>query len=304
MNKKFKMQYDISLHLYRIQALRDIRGSKFIEKGSFGGFIQYEENLNADDESWIDSDTCVFNDSVITDNSYIEHSIINNSKIRNSRLTNTKVLNSQIYNSTVDKTSIKMSSTIDQSVVRNSTISNSSIDDSQISVGSSIYNSALTTTDISNTRIIRSTLTDTTISNSKIESSATSGMSGKSVGMFNCVVKSSEVINTTFSECTLNGSYVKDCSSVVNTKVCNSRIESSYISNTFIYDSTLKSINANVYKIVGITAKSAVIALSIPTDRGMCYFNNRYECINNLEYSDVVRNYIEMLKNGGYNFLS
>lgn len=197
-----------------------------------------------------------------------------------------------------------MSSTIDQSVVKSSNIVTSSINDSQISANSSIYNSVLTTTDISNTRIVRSTLTDTTISNSKIESSATSGMNGKSVNMSNCVVKSSELISTTFNKCTLNGSYVKNCISVGDATVYNSHIESSHISNTFIHDSTLKSINANVNKIVGITAKSTVIALAIPTDKGMCYFNSEYKCINKLEYSDVVRNYIEMLKNGRYNLLS
>jgi len=73
MNKKFELITDDCIEhagkkLYRIRALRDFG---YVKAGEVGGYIEKEENLSHDGNSWVYDDAFVFSDARIFDNAQV-----------------------------------------------------------------------------------------------------------------------------------------------------------------------------------------------------------------------------------------
>lgn len=75
----------VELTVHQIRALKSfiIRG-KHIEEGDIGGYIESEESLSQDDNSWVDKETEVYNGAIIEENSLLQHSrIVGDIRVRN-----------------------------------------------------------------------------------------------------------------------------------------------------------------------------------------------------------------------------
>ena len=122
-NEKFKMIYDESARMYRIQAIRDI-GDKntgwFVASGTYGGLISDAETLGIDDDSWVEGNAVAKNSklsdgAVLKNNAYVENSTITGyCKIRD---------NAQVFSSSISGT-VEI---LDDAIVENSTIEGNNI---------------------------------------------------------------------------------------------------------------------------------------------------------------------------------
>jgi acetyltransferase-like isoleucine patch superfamily enzyme len=63
--------------LHRIRALRDIDScTYYADEGDLGGYIESEDNLSHDDESWVADNAKVFGDAIIQGNASIEDDVV------------------------------------------------------------------------------------------------------------------------------------------------------------------------------------------------------------------------------------
>ena len=60
--------------IWQIKALRDIPSFN-VKQGDIGGWIEKDENLNQDDDSWISENSKVYDDSIIFNNSFNSKSL-------------------------------------------------------------------------------------------------------------------------------------------------------------------------------------------------------------------------------------
>lgn len=137
MAKKYELLKDDYINyderiLYRIKALitfLDIEGN-IINAGKLGGYIENEDNLSQEDESWIHGNSKACGDTIIR-NSIIKDSIIKDSIINKSWIGESAIEESFIHDSNIVDSYTYDSYTYD-SFITNAIIKNNTIKDRRI----------------------------------------------------------------------------------------------------------------------------------------------------------------------------